>query len=154
GPSWNLPKMPAIGTGRCICQAQVEQAQAELQARQARGTLEAEAEVARRSKELADARAALALPEAGSRTEEIEAQRARQALLEEETRYLEKLQDKLCLHSPVAGLITTPRLKDKIGQYLHEGELVCVVEAAEVLEAEVTIAEQDLVRVLPGQSIS
>jgi multidrug efflux pump subunit AcrA (membrane-fusion protein) len=137
-----------------VCRAQLEQAQAEKDARAAKGTLEAETELARRERELADVQATLSLLEAGSRPEEVEAERARLARLREEARYLEQLQDKLPVHSPVPGLITTPRLKEKVGQYLREGELICVVEEPAGLEVEITLAEQDVARVQPGQAVA
>jgi multidrug resistance efflux pump len=131
----------------------LEQARAERHARRARGTLEAEAELAKRAKELADTRAALALLELGNRAEEIEAERARLARLAEEVRYLEGLRDRVRVISPVGGLVATPHLREKVGQYLHEGELIGVVEEPAGLEAEIALAEQDAVRVRPGQRV-
>src|SRR4029434_1553403 len=74
-----------------ICRAQLKQAEAERRSRQAKGTLEAQAELGRRDKELADARATLTLLEAGTRPEEVQAEQARLARLREEVRYLEGL---------------------------------------------------------------
>src|SRR5262249_33234131 len=111
-----------------VCQARLEQVQAEKRARQAKGGLEAEAELGRRRKGLGDAQAGLALLEAGTRREEIEAEAARLARLQEEEHYLEQLEGQVQVRSPVAGLVTTPRLKDRVGQYVHEGELICTVE--------------------------
>jgi multidrug efflux pump subunit AcrA (membrane-fusion protein) len=136
-----------------VCQAQLEQAQAEKRAREAKGVQEGEAEVARREKEMADAQAALTLLEAGARTEAIEAERARLARLVEEARYLEGLQGKLRVTSVVAGVVTTPRVREKVGQYFREGELICVVEETEPLEVEIALAEQEVARVQPGQEI-
>src|SRR5262249_699178 len=56
-----------------VSRARLHQAQAEKRTRQAKGALEAEAELARRDQQLADARASLTLLEAGSRPEEIDA---------------------------------------------------------------------------------
>src|SRR5262249_16319123 len=70
--------------------AGVDQSVGEGGGRRARGVLEAEAELARREKELADARAALRLLAAGSRPEEVEAEQARLARLQEEVRHLEE----------------------------------------------------------------
>jgi multidrug resistance efflux pump len=136
-----------------VSHAQLEQAQAEKRARQAKGALEAEAELARREKELAEAEGALTLLEAGSRAEDIDAARAHLARLQEEARYLEGLQQKVLLHSPVPAIITTPRLKEKVGQYVREGDLICAVEESASLEAEIALAEQDVARVQPGQRI-
>jgi multidrug efflux pump subunit AcrA (membrane-fusion protein) len=136
-----------------VFRAQMEQAQAQQRARQALGVQEAEAECSRRARELAEAQATLTLLEAGTRPEEIEAERARLARLEDEARYLEGVRGRLAIHGPVAGVITTPRLKEKVGQFVHEGDLICVVEDAALLEAEVALAEQDVARVQEGQRV-
>jgi multidrug efflux pump subunit AcrA (membrane-fusion protein) len=139
---------------RCrVCQARREQLEAEWRARQAKGTLEAEAELARRNKELADARSTLALMEAGTRAEEVEAEQARLTRLQEEAYYLEGVQQRLSVCSPVGGIVVTPRLKEKVGQYLREGDLIGVVEEPATLEAEITLAEQDVTRVQAGQRV-
>jgi multidrug resistance efflux pump len=137
-----------------VCQALLEQALAEKTVRVAKGALEGETEVARREKELADVEAALSLLEAGPRAEEVEAERARLARLEEEAHCLERHQDKLSVASPVPGLVTTPRLRETVGQFLREGELICVVEEPAGLEAEIALPEQDAGRVGPGQAVA
>jgi putative peptide zinc metalloprotease protein len=130
-----------------------DQARARKRERLALGCLDSEAELARREKELADAQATLTLLEAGSRPEEIEAERARLARLEEEDRYLKGLQEKELVRCPIAGLITTPHLKEKIGRYLQEGELICEVEEPAQLQVEIALAEQDVARVRSGQLV-
>jgi multidrug resistance efflux pump len=137
-----------------VGQAQLEQAQAEKEAHEAKGTLEAETELARRERQLADAQSTLSLLESGPRSEEVEAEGARVARLREQARYLEQLQDRLQVLSPVPGLLTTPRLNEKVGQYLREGEFICVVEEPAELEVEITLAEQDAARVRPGQAVA
>lgn len=137
---------------RRVIEAELEQAEAEKRALQAKGAMVAEAELALREKELADARAALSLLEAGSRPEEIEAERARLARLEEELRYLEQLSGKLLVSSPVPGLITTPRPKERVGEYIREGESIVVVEDTAGLDAEIALAEQEVARVRAGQA--
>jgi multidrug efflux pump subunit AcrA (membrane-fusion protein) len=136
-----------------VFKSQVEQARAQQRSRQALGAQEAEAELARRDKELAEARAAQSLLEAGSRPDEVEAERARLARLQEEVRCLEGVQARLAVPSPVIGLIATPRLKEKAGQYVREGELIAVVEEPAVLEAEIALAEQDVAQVEVGQAV-
>jgi multidrug efflux pump subunit AcrA (membrane-fusion protein) len=133
--------------------ARGEQARADKRAREAHGCQEAEAELARRDKEYADARTALALLEAGTRPEEIEAERARLARLHAEAAYLEAVQKKEPVCSRVAGVIATSHLKEKVGQYVHEGDLIAVVEEPAGLEAEITLVEQDMLYVRAGQQI-
>jgi putative peptide zinc metalloprotease protein len=136
-----------------IAQLDGEQLQAARSAAQSKGTREAEAELARREKELADQQGALALLEAGTRPEEIEAERARLARLQEELHYLQAQRDKLPVSSPVAGIVTTPRLKEKVGQYVHEGDLLCLVEEPAMLEAEIALGEQQIERLQAGQLV-
>lgn len=130
-----------------VCQARLDQARAEKRARQANGTLEAETELARRQKELADGQAALVLLEAGTRSEAIEAERARVARLTEELRYLERLAERLEILAPLSGTITTARLKEKAGQYVHQGELICTIEESSRMEVEISLSEQDVTRI-------
>lgn len=136
-----------------VVQTLVDQAQAQKLARQARGTLEAEAELARREKDLADVEAVLALLEAGTRPEEVKAERARLARFKEEVRFLEELQDKLQVSSPLHGVVATPRFREKTGQYFREGELIGEVVSSSTLTAEIALSEQDVARVRPGQRI-
>src|SRR5262249_18524424 len=117
----------------------------------AKGTRDHEAELARREKDLADERGKLGLMEAGTRSEEIDAEGARQARLQEELSYLQAIQAKLVVTSAAAGVITTPHLKEKIGQYAHEGELLCLIEEPGTIQAEITLDEQRVEHVSPGQ---
>ena len=133
--------------------AQGEQAKAQRHARLAEGTLAAEAELALREKQWAEDRSTLVLLEAGTRPEEVEAARANLARVEAEVRYLEGLRDKLVITSPVSGVITTPRLKERVGRFLSEGQPIGTVETLANLEAEIAVTEQDVLRVRPGQEI-
>jgi hypothetical protein len=75
------------------------------------------------------------------------------ARLEEDIRYLEELQEKLVVLSPVPGVVTTPRLREKCGQYVREGEIIGVVEVPYVFEVEITLVEEDFSRVEVGQTV-
>ncbi len=133
--------------------SQLAEAQATKKAREAEGVRSAEAELARREKELEDTRATLSLLEAGSRPEDIEAETARRTRLLEELKYLEDQKTKLQVRSMAAGVIATPRLKDRIGQLAEVGSLICVVEDMAVLRVEILIPEEDVAGLQPGQSI-
>jgi multidrug efflux pump subunit AcrA (membrane-fusion protein) len=136
-----------------VSRARLAEALAAKRSRQASGTLEAEAERARREQELADAEAALRVLEAGSRPEEILAEQARLARLREEVKHLEEQRQKQTVPAPVAGLVTTAHAREKVGQYVREGDLICLVEEPSGLEAEVSLAEQDVARIRPGQVV-
>lgn len=136
-----------------VTSAQLVQAEARLRAREAEGALKAEAELARRDTEAAEAEATLRLLEAGSRLEEIDAEKARHSRIEEEIRFLEGQRSRLSVSSPVSGVIVTPRLRERIGRYLQEGDLITEVEAPARVEAEVAVAEQDVSRVKAGHDV-
>ena len=88
--------------------------------------------------------------ELGSRPEEIEAEKARLARLHEEVRYLEGLSKRLQVTTPVAGVVTTPRLKEKVGQFFKEGDLICSVDCTAQAEVEILLDEQDVPKVRIG----
>jgi multidrug efflux pump subunit AcrA (membrane-fusion protein) len=136
-----------------VCQARLDEAQAAKRSHQAKGMQEAEAELARREKERADAQAVLRLLEAGSRPEEVESERAHLERLRAEVRHLEHQQNQQTILAPVSGVVSTSRLKEKVGQYLREGDLIGVVEEAADLEAEIALAEQEVARVRVGQEV-
>jgi hypothetical protein len=54
------------------------------------------------------------------------------------------------VQSPLAGRVTTPRLREKVGQYLKEGDLICLIEDPASLEAEIALSEEDAARVQVG----
>ena len=83
----------------------------------------------------------------------IKAGEAQVEKLREELWYLRGLRRKQPLASPVAGVVSTPRVREKVGQYFREGELICEVEDASLLEAEVSVPEQDMSHVRPGQRV-
>ncbi|HVA49903.1 MAG TPA: efflux RND transporter periplasmic adaptor subunit [Pirellulales bacterium] len=136
-----------------VAKAQLAQARSEKAALESVGTLEAEKELARREKELEEAKAALTLLEAGSRQEEIEAAEASLARQKEELAFLEEQQKKLPLYSRVDGVIASPHLKDRVGEYIQQGDLVCEIQEASSLEVEITVPEDRISKVKPGQCV-
>lgn len=134
-------------------QAAREQVLAQKRAKEAAGILDAEVEAARREKDLEDVRGKLALAEAGTRPEEIEAERARLARLEEELAYVERIRQRSEVRSPVAGTIVTPHMREKLGQYVEKGAVVCVVEDHQKLQIEVALNEEDLQSVTSGLQV-
>jgi len=130
-----------------------EQHRAQQQQKKEMGTTLFEAELARRQRQLADGKSTLTLLEAGSRPEEIAAQRAVLNSLKEELNYLQQLNEKSPIRCVCSGRIVTPHLAEKVGQYFKEGELLFVVEDSSVLEAEISLPEQEVLRVRGGQSV-
>jgi putative peptide zinc metalloprotease protein len=95
--------------------------------------------------------------EAASETEirkaEVDAARASLAKLQEELKYLEARAKKLFVHTTVAGVISTARLKEKVGQFFNDGEVICVIEEPALLEAQIDVPEQEAQRIKPGQTV-
>lgn len=137
-----------------INESQLYQFQAIKRAREAEGVMTYEAELARRKKDLADVQATLKLMEAGSRSEDIEAEQARLKRLLEEQKHLVAKREKQVILAPASGIVTTPRLREKIGQFLPKGAEICFIENLDKLEAEVAVAEQDARVLRPGQPVS
>jgi multidrug efflux pump subunit AcrA (membrane-fusion protein) len=136
-----------------IAEFQLDQAKAQKQAREATGTIEFEGELARREKDLSDVRSTLALLEIGTRLEEVEAERAKLERLQEDLTYLEAMHERVVVKSPIAGVVITPRVKEKNGQYIEKGALICVVEDISTLEVEITLPEDEAAGVEAGQTV-
>jgi RND family efflux transporter MFP subunit len=108
---------------------------------QARGELEiAESEMSRGRQE-GNAAAVFA---AQSRRDELS---AKIALAQEQ---LERTR----LRAPARGVIVTPRIEERVGQYLKRGEELCVVADAGTVTAEVAVPESDASLLRPGEPAS
>jgi multidrug resistance efflux pump len=110
-------------------------------------------ELAEREKELAHEQATLALLQAGTRPEDIEAGQATVERLREEAAYLNDVSRRLSIQSPVGGVITTGRLQEKVGDYFEEGELICEVEDAQQLEIVISLDEDRAARIHARQKV-
>lgn len=103
---------------------------------------EERAVVARRELDLAEQR----LREARARGDlggALEAQRARQRWATEWAEASRRRVD-LTLRSPIAGVVTTPRVEQRQGEYLAEGELLAVVADRTHLRARVLVRDSEL----------
>lgn len=136
-----------------LAASQLAEAQAAKRSKESEGTRLQESELARREKELADARSALGLMQAGSRPEEIEAANARRDRLIEELSFLKGQKSKQQIRSTAVGTIATPRLQDRIGQLAEMGSLICLVEDVSTLNVEISVSEEEVAGIKPGQSI-
>jgi multidrug resistance efflux pump len=90
---------------------------------------------------------------AGSRPEEIEAMEAEIASLEAKQRLLQDQLERLVIRSPHGGVITTPRLKERIGQYVNKGDLIAEVHDLKRLTVEIEVPERDIGPVRIGQPV-
>lgn len=133
-----------------IAEALLGQAVSERATRETLGTVLAQQELAKRQKELADEQGKLELLQAGSRVEAIDAEKAKLARLEEELKYLRELHAQQPIPAKHHGVVVTPRVKEKVGQYLKEGDLICAVEEISALELEINMPEDEIRDVKPG----
>jgi multidrug resistance efflux pump len=114
---------------------------------------QAEEQVAVRDKELQEARQQLKLLLAGSRPEQIEALEAEVNRLTAQQHYLEEQLQLLTIKSPASGVITTRKLKEKVGQYLNKGDLVATVHELKTVTAEIAVPEKEIAEVTVGQRV-
>jgi multidrug resistance efflux pump len=95
----------------------------------------------------------LALLLAGSRPETIEATEAEIARLETHQRYLADQVRLTTVVSPAAGIITTPKLKEKVGEHVNRGDLIVKVYELERVTPEIAVSEKEIADVQPGQPV-
>jgi multidrug resistance efflux pump len=104
-------------------------------------------------KELEEAKGRLTMLLAGSRPEEIEAAEAEIARLEAQRRYLEGQIHLVSVVSPISGVITTPKLREKIGQFVNKGDLIAEIHELKTVKAEILISEKEIGDVEVGQTV-
>jgi RND family efflux transporter MFP subunit len=73
--------------------------------------------------------------------------------LREELAYLERLRERQSVRSPVPGVVVTPHVRERVGEFFKEGDLVCVVENCAEVEVEVRLPEEEVQRVRAGQPV-
>ncbi|PYM99907.1 MAG: hypothetical protein DME07_17980 [Candidatus Rokuibacteriota bacterium] len=110
-------------------------------------------EMAVAQQEAEEARGRLRLLAAGSRPEEIEGAEAVLARLVGQRSHLEDQLRLVMVRSAVAGVVTTPKPREKIGQYLKKGDLVVEVHEFETVRAEIAIPEREIGDVKVGQAV-
>ncbi len=84
---------------------------------------------------------------------EIEATRAGLAGLEVRRRIVEEQLGLLRVVSPVTGVITTPKPKEKTGDYLYKGELIVKVHELDTVKTEIAVSEKEIGDVQVGQPV-
>jgi multidrug resistance efflux pump len=109
--------------------------------------------VAVRGKELEEARERLNGLLAGSRPEEIEALEADIRRLNSHESYLEDQFKSLKVLSPIAGVITTHKLRERIGENVRKGDLIAAVNAVKTVAVEIAVPEKEIADVQPGHRV-
>src|SRR2546430_8604339 len=90
---------------------------------------------------------------AGSPPEEIEAAGAEIARLEAERSRLESQLALVSVVRPISGVITTPKLREKGGQYMKKGDLIAEVYELKTIRAEIAMSEKEMDDVKVGQMV-
>jgi putative peptide zinc metalloprotease protein len=106
-----------------------------------------------RHKEMEEARASLQLLLAGCRPEEIEATQAEINRLAAMQKYLQEQVQRLRITTPIAGVITTHRLADKLGATVKKGDLIAEVHQLKTVNAEIVVPEKEISEVRVGQRV-
>jgi len=108
-----------------------------------------------RQKELQEARSQLALAIAGPRPEEIQAGEADVRRLEAELAFLEDELRRATVYSPAEGVVVTPYLKNRLGQFVHRGELLCkLAVASPQTRIEIAVPEKEAAEVAVGYPVA
>lgn len=58
------------------------------------------------------------------------------------------------LRAPVAGIIVTPRIEERVGQFMTKGSEFCVVADVGIITAEVAVPEEEASLIRPGEQVT
>jgi putative peptide zinc metalloprotease protein len=107
-----------------------------------------------KTKELAQARSELNILMAGSRKESIDALDAQVKKLEEKANILSQQLQQLKIQSPIEGVVSTPYLRNRVGDYLEKGNMFCSIVSEGVVIIEMPVPEKEIADVAPGFPIT
>jgi multidrug resistance efflux pump len=131
-----LQRLQTLTTAQAASRAEMEQAQEK---------------VAGLTNERDGTQARLDLLLAGTRPESLATVQHEIASAAAERRRLEDRLGRLAVTAPHAGVITTPKLKQRIGEYVKAGDLIAKVYAVETVRAEIAVPEREIGDVRLGQ---
>ncbi len=107
-----------------------------------------------KKKEVGEAESALNILLAGSRKEAIEASAAEVAKLEEKLKILEQQLQHLRVRSSIEGVVSTPYLRNRTGEYLKKGDFFCEIVNPDLMIIEMPVPEKEIADVRVGQPIT
>ncbi|MDZ4850932.1 MAG: efflux RND transporter periplasmic adaptor subunit [Pirellulaceae bacterium] len=136
-----------------ILRSQLAETESKMQSEATEGIRAATAELARRKQQLSEAKSQLQLMKLGTREEEIAAEKARCQRLSGELDYLKQQKELLVVKAPASGLVSAPRLREKVGQFAPQGSLLCQVEDPGVPQDEIYVNEDDAASIHSGQNV-
>jgi GAF domain-containing protein/biotin carboxyl carrier protein len=99
----------------------------------------------------ADRLAALAASRSDAAEERL--QRARADALRREVALLDQELALTTVRAPAPGMVLTPRVEELVGSSLAEGDQMLALGRTDTLELEMGVAQQDILRVRPGQEV-
>jgi putative peptide zinc metalloprotease protein len=137
-----------------IRQKELEEAGAELKLALARGLASVEKELAVAGKQVEEAEGELNILLAGSRPEEIEAASSELVRLEVQRDYVLDQLARLAIRSPIDGIVTTPKLSEKLGQLVEQGDLIMEVYKFVTVVAEIYVPEKEFGDIAIGQEMT
>jgi len=111
---------------------------------------ETEADARRQSQELAMADSSLRSAEAGSNSQKVAAAQQQQLQIEKESEVAKNKVEGLTIRAPFDGVIETPLLEQKSGQYLSAGEEFCEVVDQSTMKARILVRDWELQDVSAG----
>jgi putative peptide zinc metalloprotease protein len=126
---------------------------------EARGQLKVLAERTDRTyqvkrREMDEAQSALKLLQAGSRKEAIHQVETEVAKLEENKQNLARQLECLKIRSPMDGIVSTPYLHNRVGEYLERGNMFCEVVSAGAVIIDMPVPEKEIADVKVGFPIT
>ncbi len=136
-----------------VRQRELEEARAQLGMALADRLGEARKESAVAEMEAEQSQGKLRILLAGARKEEIEAARAELARLQAQRDYLQKQLELVRVVSPISGVVTTPKPKEKVGEHVSQGDLILEIHRLETVTAEIAVPEKEIADVKVGQPV-
>lgn len=131
----------------------LEEAQATLQYVRSQNLEERRQDMALATANRLEAERELQRLQAGSRPEEIEAGEAEVASLQARRANLHDQILRAEIRAPHAGVITTPRLEEMVGQHVAKGGFIAKVHDLHKVTAEIAVPELDIADVRVGQPV-
>ncbi len=105
-------------------------------------------------KELAQAESELRILLAGTRREAIEAMESEVRKLQEKENNLAQQMECLKIRSPIEGVVATPYLKNRLGQYLNKGSPFCDIVSEGVVIVDMPVPEKEIADIQAGLPIT
>lgn len=136
-----------------ISRSRLQSVIAEHRAHIAEGVREAESELAICERAFTTERLTLGLMHAGSRTEDIAAQQSRLRQLDFELEELEHVSSRQIVCAPFAGVVLTPQVMNRSGQFVPQGTTICEIADSSQLIADIALPEHHAARVGCGQAV-